>query len=145
MLLCSIPAGCFAAGTGFLLNFTICEHPPRRQPNRSSSTLAAQAPLAPDQHRLTDDGERTKAAAATQQGRQQVCKGSKPQLGGEDAGASYGVQREEQGDSQLEELQGEQGRLFQGAVAQIKVSIASLAQGVRTCRSCYFEVRKPSE
>lgn len=50
-------AGCFAAVTGFLLNFTICEsavaapqHTPQRQPS-------ANLPLAPDQHRLTDDGD----------------------------------------------------------------------------------------
>lgn len=132
-------AGCFAAGTGFLLNFTISEHPQGRQPNRSSSTLGSQAPLAPDQHRLTDDGEPIKPAAATQQGRQQRAKGSKPQLGGEEEGASYGVQREEQGGSQLVDGQSEPGRLFQGAVAQIKVSSESLAQGAHTCRSCCWE------
>lgn len=94
--------------------------------------LPSQAPLAPDQHRLTDDGEPIKPAAASQHGRQQVSKGSKPQLGGEGEGASYGVPREEQGSSELVDVQSKQGQLFQGAVAQIKVSSASLAQGACT-------------
>lgn len=119
---CYITAGCFAAGTGFLLNFTICEHPPGRQPNRSTS----QAPLAPDQHRLTDDGEPIKPAAAAQQGRRQMSKGSRAQLGGEAVDVSSGVQREGQGGSQPENMQTAvgKGQLFQGAVAQIKVSSA---------------------
>ena len=120
---CCTDAGCFAAGTGFLLNFTISEHPPGRQPNRSSSTSATQAPLAPDQHRLTDDGEAIKPAAAAQQGRRQTSKGSKAQLGGEDEVVSCGIQREGQGSCQLEDMQTHgKGQLVQGAVAQIKVS-----------------------
>lgn len=52
----SICAGCFAAGTGFLLNFTIREHPPGTKHHRRTSASGADRPLAPDQHRLTDDG-----------------------------------------------------------------------------------------
>lgn len=49
-------AGCFAAGTGFLLNFTIREHPPGTKHHRRTSASGTDRPLAPDQHRLTDDG-----------------------------------------------------------------------------------------
>ncbi|KAL0037389.1 hypothetical protein WJX79_005661 [Trebouxia sp. C0005] len=48
--------GCFAAGTGFLLNFTIREHPPGTKHHSRTSTSGTDRPLAPDQHRLTDDG-----------------------------------------------------------------------------------------
>ncbi|DBA82751.1 hypothetical protein WJX77_005919 [Trebouxia sp. C0004] len=48
--------GCFAAGTGFLLNFTIREHPPGTKHHRRISASGTDRPLAPDQHRLTDDG-----------------------------------------------------------------------------------------
>ncbi|DBB09683.1 hypothetical protein WJX82_003832 [Trebouxia sp. C0006] len=48
--------GCFAAGTGFLLNFTIREHPPGTKHHRRTSASGTDRPLAPDQHRLTDDG-----------------------------------------------------------------------------------------
>lgn len=125
----STAAGCFAAGTGFLLNFTIREHPPGRKPNRSSSASASQTPLAPGQHRLTDDGEPIKLVAVTQQGRRQAPKGSKAQSGEGDQAVSHSTPREGQAASQLEDVQsvGPHGRLFQGAVAQIKVSSCSLA------------------
>lgn len=51
--------GCFAAGTGFLLNFTIREHPPGTKHNSSRALSGVNLPLAPDQHRLTDDGSET--------------------------------------------------------------------------------------
>lgn len=52
--------GCFAAGTGFLLNFTIREHSLPAKHSRSRASSGVGLPLAPDQHRLTDDGEGVK-------------------------------------------------------------------------------------
>ncbi|KAL3153143.1 hypothetical protein ABBQ38_012160 [Trebouxia sp. C0009 RCD-2024] len=114
--------GCFAAGTGFLLTLTVCEHPPGSKLNRSTSTAASHAPLAPDQHRLTDDGELVKPTVAPpQHDRRQDPKGSKVQMGVEE-GASQGAQWEGQGGSQLEGVQdsGQKGQLVPGAMTQIK-------------------------
>ena len=61
-LSCLCSAGCFAAATGFLLDFTIREHPPAAKHSRSRASSGVGLPLAPDQHRLTDDGEGTKQA-----------------------------------------------------------------------------------
>ena len=143
---CCKTAGCFAAGTGFLLNFTICEHPPGRQSNRGSSISASEAPLAPDQHRLTDDGEPLKPeplkpAAAAQQGRRQTLKGSKAQLAGEGEDVCCGVQRDGREGSQLEDTQtaGGKGQLLQGAVTQIKVSNAKPPPPPPPCGSCCLQ------
>lgn len=130
-----MPAGCFAAGIGFLLNFTISEHPPGSKLDQSSSTPASQAPLAPGQHRLTDDVEPLKATAAPlQQGRRQDSKGSKAGMGAE-GGVPRGMHGGGQGGGRLEEAQGagQKGQLLQGALAQIRVSSV---QPVPSCMSC---------
>ena len=119
-------AGCFAAGTGFLLNFTIREHPPGLKVSRSRRNSDPQAPLAPAQHRLTDDGEVGKvptAAAVDQQGKRPETQSSKGPLGAggglhsEDEDG-YGARQVESDDVQCA------SRLalpLQGATAQIKV------------------------
>lgn len=59
----NLSAGCFAAITGFMLNFTVHENAAaatRQTPHRQPSTTA---PLSPDQHRLTDDGDVEEDAA----------------------------------------------------------------------------------
>lgn len=85
-----------------------------------------QAPLAPDHHRLTDDGEVGKVtsdAGVDQQGKQPVPKSSKARLS-----ADSGVHSEDEDDyggRQVEggvaQTSGQPALPLQGAVAQIKV------------------------
>lgn len=65
--------GCIAAGAGFLLNFTIREHPLSTRDSPGTAASGTRQHLAPDQHRLTDDGEASKPSS-----RKSLLSNSKP-------------------------------------------------------------------
>ena len=122
----SAPAGCVFALTGFLLNFTIREHPPSSKSAIARSLSGPQAHLAPNQHRLTDDGEAGKlppSAVLEHQGsKQHLPKGGQDHVHADSV--LHGSEAERHGNGQGEEERTIDQRrpLLQGALAQIKVS-----------------------
>ncbi|KAA6420960.1 MAG: hypothetical protein FRX49_09101 [Trebouxia sp. A1-2] len=112
--------GCFAAGTGFLLNFTIREHPPGTKHHSRTSTSGTDRPLAPDQHRLTDDGGSSMSLPG------------KAVLKGDDkahVAESLTPRRQEQDSQQSSLPQTPEPQPLLGAMAQIKVLTYTLRLG----------------
>ena len=113
----SLCAGCFAAGTGFLLNFTIREHPPGTRHHRRTSVSGTDRPLAPDQHRLTDDG----GSSISLPGKAVLKEDDKAHVV-----ESFTPRRQEQHSQQSSLPQTPEPQPLLGAMAQIKVPIHTL-------------------
>ena len=137
-------AGCVAAGAGFLLNFTIREHPLSTRDGTGTAASGTRQHLAPDQHRLTEDGEASKPSSRksllSSDKSVPVGNGMAPPTEGQNGHQNGLVEDADAGASQTTVL-GPQPLM--GAMAQIKVALSlqeNMPNGGQSCPICFVYI-----
>ena len=135
-------AGCVAAGAGFLLNFTIREHPLNSRDSTGTAASGTRQHLAPDQHRLTDDGEASKSSSR----KSLLSSDTTVPVGNSMAHSTEGQNGHQNGlveDAGVSQTTVLGPQPLTGAMAQIKVAL-SLQNMPNGCQNCpKYRMSKP--